>query len=231
VSIAFRREQPHTWLVDRQENPRLLPSNEAISSRRPRWDCGAQPPTIRPFRQTVGPALPFRSKTHVQDQRGTVFEVRPMIDLEGVLKLVQPGEVGQFRLVLRSWPGVTHIDDPLRAYAIDSQGRVAWGPRPNLIRLIVIDGWKGQPPDPRLLEPISGPIIARPVEPRWKLWVPKDLREPIDVAFAEMLKKRGPIQITFEDASKTPVTQGFLFIYLGGVRSAASGWRERMAQP
>lgn len=89
------------------------------------------------------------------------------------------GGVHQFRTSLSRWPGPFHADEPLRAYVIDSyKNRPTWGPAPPIFRMLLVNGWRPSGASPESLEPAPGPIRPKPVEPRWKVWKPKDFRKP-----------------------------------------------------
>jgi hypothetical protein len=94
--------------------------------------------------------------------------------------VVMPGQVEQFRVFLSGWPGPIHADEPLRSYVVDSHDRVSWGPAAPVLRVFLNEGWK--PPDdtdPAVLSPLpNAPLRPDPVEPRWKVWKPKEFRKP-----------------------------------------------------
>jgi hypothetical protein len=94
--------------------------------------------------------------------------------------VVMPGHVGQFYASLSKWPGPIYADEPLRSYVVDSNDHLIWGPAAPVLRVLLNDGWK--PPadtDPDLLLALPGaPLRPEPVEPRWKVWKPKELRKP-----------------------------------------------------
>jgi hypothetical protein len=88
------------------------------------------------------------------------------------------GGVRRFRTPLNEWPSPIHADVPLRAYVIDSYAnRPTWGPAPPILRMLLNNGWQPTGAPPGALDP-AGPIRPQRVEPRWKLWKPKDLRNP-----------------------------------------------------
>ena len=87
------------------------------------------------------------------------------------------GGVVRFRKPIVGWPGLLAIDEPVRPRVDDAHGRTTWGPPVQLMRRIVSIGWQPPPDtDPQLLEPASGRVIAKAVEPRWKIWKPSSLR-------------------------------------------------------
>jgi hypothetical protein len=89
------------------------------------------------------------------------------------------GGVHQFRVSLKGWPGPFHADEPLRAYVIDShRNKATWGPAQPILRMLLRNGWKPGDAAPENLDPAPGPIRPKPVESRWKLWKPKELRRP-----------------------------------------------------
>ena len=90
------------------------------------------------------------------------------------------GGVHRFRTPLSEWPGPFHADDPLRAYVIDShRNEPTWGPAPPILRMLLNYGWHPAGASPDVLEPApNAPVRPKPVEPRWKLWRPKELRKP-----------------------------------------------------
>ena len=74
-----------------------------------------------------------------------------------------------------------HADYPLRPYAEDGRGRRYWAPAVPIVRLVVGPNppLDGQPDDLRaLFEPLDHLLHPEQVEPRWKLWKPKDQRKP-----------------------------------------------------
>jgi hypothetical protein len=92
--------------------------------------------------------------------------------------VVMPGQVAQFRVSLTRWPGPIHADEPLRAYVVDSHDRLTWGGTAPL-RVFLNEGWRPEEATPDVLKPLPGaPIRPTAVEPRWKLWKPKELRRP-----------------------------------------------------
>lgn len=97
----------------------------------------------------------------------------------GALATVAPGGVARFRRSVAEWPGMIHLDTPVRPYVVDSHGRTTWGEALPMMRLLVHTGWRPQGTvDPRLLESSGNPVTPSPVEPRWKLWKPRSLRKP-----------------------------------------------------
>jgi hypothetical protein len=143
----------------------------------------------------------------VQGNSGAPFSLEPRITLPGTPRVIAAGEFAEFDKPLSEWPGITHIDDPLRAYAVDSHGRTSWGSAIQLLRLLVLQGWKpSKIIDPGLLEHSQGPKMTRPVEPRWKFWVDKSLRTSTDASLEALAKNQGPpkVHATFgEDGEAT----------------------------
>jgi hypothetical protein len=75
-----------------------------------------------------------------------------------------------------------HADQPLRVYASDARGRKVWGEAAPVVRMLVGQNPPLQPTDPeslrRLLEPTPERLLPGAVEPRWKLWKRRELRDP-----------------------------------------------------
>jgi hypothetical protein len=135
---------------------------------------------------------------------GQSVPIRPRIQLDGVPKVLPAGEAARFVRALSKWPGPVYADDPLRAYAVDSHGRTSWGTAVPMLRLLLLGGWEPKGvPDPRLLEPAQGPVYARPVAPRWKLWVASDLRKRTDVSLDVLVRKHeGHVNVTFNEEER-----------------------------
>jgi hypothetical protein len=99
----------------------------------------------------------------------------PIIRLsaEGDARLVQPGEV-----VTYPWAPTTAslfpIDSPLRPYAIDSHGRIAWSRAQPFYRWFYNAGWRPVNDDPGLHS--DRPLYVAPVAPIWQVWKPRALR-------------------------------------------------------
>jgi hypothetical protein len=95
-------------------------------------------------------------------------------------------EAREGRPFVGTCPDVTsygiHADLPLRPYAVDARGRRAWGRALPVVRLLIGPDPPFSDDDPphfrRLLEPSSEPLYPWPVEPRWKLWKRRELRNP-----------------------------------------------------
>lgn len=96
------------------------------------------------------------------------------------VRTVLPGEVMRYRLVLKGWPAdMAFVDDALRPYVVDSHGRRTWGHAERLLARLVDSGhWRPQNVRPELLQRATGPVVASAVEPRWKIWLPTELRRP-----------------------------------------------------
>lgn len=149
------------------------------------------------------------AETTAQAETGPAFTLEPRITLPGTPRVIAAGELAEFEKSLSEWPGIVHADDPLRAYAVDSHGRTSWGSAMPLLRLLVAHGWKpAKISDPRLLEPIPGPKIVKPVEPRWKLWVDKSLRKPTDASLEAWARRMGApkIRATFGETGEGATT-------------------------
>lgn len=138
---------------------------------------GRQPTTVVSAALVVGGDMEIRG-----EGEETPFYTGPIelgVDEGEVPAVVMPGEVSRFCVSLSKWPGLVHADDPLRPYVVDIRNRRTWGPALPFLRVFLKWGW--EPPgvsDPRLLEPApGGPRPTSPVEPRWKLWKPAELRK------------------------------------------------------
>ena len=74
-----------------------------------------------------------------------------------------------------------HVDQPLRLYAVDMRNRRVWGAAFPVHRLMVAANPNPRQfpqMEPRLFEPLATPLLPQKAEPRWKLWVRRDLRNP-----------------------------------------------------
>jgi hypothetical protein len=75
-----------------------------------------------------------------------------------------------------------HADFPLRVYAIDARGRRVWGVAGPVTRWLVGDDPPIHEGDPdglkALVQASPEPLYPERVEPRWKLWKPRELRNP-----------------------------------------------------
>jgi hypothetical protein len=121
------------------------------------------------------------------------FEAQGYIEAAGVpgkrtiplhtgLLAIEPGgaEVFRYDLATRGFPTMLHVDDPLRAYVIDSRRRRTWGGSAPLLRTVVDSGWQApRPPDPMMTGSEWGPIEIEPVYPSWHVWRPLNVRNPI----------------------------------------------------
>jgi hypothetical protein len=124
-----------------------------------------------------------REVTLADDDGVSLATGRPKIDLaSGEVRTVLPGAVMRYRLALTAWPGeFVYVDDALWPYAVDSHGHRTWG-RAEKLMARVVGSW--QPPTttrPELLQRATGPVVALPVEPWWKVWLPRDLRRSTEV--------------------------------------------------
>jgi hypothetical protein len=180
--LSYLRDRPKPFITSHTDQRRGQPPELGLDVA----NRGRQTTTL----MEVGFFVDVQTTVRLADGSPEI-PVRPKITMAGTPGVVAPGEVVQFRKQLVDWPGVVHADDPLRAYAVDSHGCTSWGSAMPLLRLIVQHGWWPRTiADPRLLEPLPGPKIARAVEPRWKLWVPRSLRTPTDVSIVGMINGR-----------------------------------------
>jgi hypothetical protein len=123
--------------------------------------------------------IPCASKYTIETKTGTELQVNMPIRVDaGELKLVQPGGIARYRLIFDGVPALLHVDEPLRAYVVDSHGRTTYGGASPMFRRMMQSGWKPPPEtDPRALEkPEDAPWVPKPVYPRWQLWKPRHLR-------------------------------------------------------
>lgn len=69
-------------------------------------------------------------------------------------------------------------DQPLRLYVRDARGKYVWGRAAPLVRLFMDAGW--EPPEEYAghVGPPTERLVPAKVEPRWKLWVRRELRNP-----------------------------------------------------
>jgi hypothetical protein len=95
---------------------------------------------------------------------------------------LEAGKLGEWVRPLASFPRTFHSYKPLRAYAMDARGRRVWGGAGPVIRMMVGDNPPIESDDPpELMEMFAVPqkrYLPAKVEPRWKLWVRKELRKP-----------------------------------------------------
>lgn len=68
------------------------------------------------------------------------------------------------------------IDDPLRAYAIDSHGRQTWGRAAPHLRWFYDNGWRPLNADTSLAQPSKRPLYTMPIAPVWQVWKPREQR-------------------------------------------------------
>jgi hypothetical protein len=75
-----------------------------------------------------------------------------------------------------------HVDFPLRAFAVDIKGRRIWGDALPIMRMLFGDNPPLAPEDPSdfraLFEPPRPDLLPAQVEPCWKLWKRRELRNP-----------------------------------------------------
>jgi hypothetical protein len=99
------------------------------------------------------------------------------LDVAG-LPAIGPGDP-PIRLTreVRTYPEPIPAALPLRPYALDARDNMAWGAPFALLRDLLELGWDPPAPsDPTLLVIPESPLVAHPVERRWKVWKPKHVR-------------------------------------------------------
>jgi hypothetical protein len=105
------------------------------------------------------------------------FKSRPRLRLGGASHSdLEAGRTRLFTLILTEWPAPwIHADLPLRAYAMDSRGRLLYGPCAPVMRRLLNRGWK--PPVGTSAGVLTPQMFEmEPVYPAWKVWKPKSQR-------------------------------------------------------
>jgi hypothetical protein len=105
----------------------------------------------------------------------------------GEIKLIPPGQVVRYRMMFHAVPTMLHVDEPLRAFVVDSHKRKTWGIAIPMFRRMMASGWVPPPEtDLRLLEPPPEPWLPKPLFKRWQVWKPRHLRtlDPLEKAVA-----------------------------------------------
>jgi hypothetical protein len=100
-------------------------------------------------------------------------------DLKQEPFFLEAGETEHFELGAgHDWLLAVPLDQPLRAYAVDARERKVWGRALPVLRIFLQYGW--QPP-PKWSPQVQSPqerLLPERVEPRWKLWKRRELRNP-----------------------------------------------------
>lgn len=145
---------------------------------------GRQPTTI-----LEAGFMPAASEYTINAPDGSDLPVNMPIRIDdGEVRLVAPGGVVRYRMLFDNVPSMLHVDEPLRAYVVDSNKRTAWGIGIPMFRTMMLSGWRPPPnTDPRSLEPPEQPWEPKPLFRKWQIWKPRHLRalDPIERAVAE----------------------------------------------
>jgi hypothetical protein len=95
---------------------------------------------------------------------------------------LEAGESKRIELVPNIDVWGIHADFPMRVFAVDMRGRRIWGDAARVIRHLVGERPPFGADDPAdfqaLFEPAQPELRPWPVEPRWKLWKRRELRDP-----------------------------------------------------
>jgi hypothetical protein len=95
---------------------------------------------------------------------------------------LEAGESRRFEIVPDIHTFGIHADFPFRAYAVDIRNRRIWGGAGPVMRMLFGDNpplEEGDPEDLKaLFDPPRPDLLPAQVEPRWKLWKKRELRDP-----------------------------------------------------
>jgi hypothetical protein len=93
---------------------------------------------------------------------------------------LEPGETKRFEGAPNIDTFGLHADLPLRAYAVDERRRYVWGDAAPVVRWMVGPNPPLTDEDPdelkALFRPLDEPLHPAQVEPRWKVWKRRELR-------------------------------------------------------
>lgn len=93
---------------------------------------------------------------------------------------LDPGEMHEAVALLPDAPDHGyHVDFPLRAYAIDARGQRVWGGAAPIVRMILGNGPCPSALANHLWDKTAEELRPARVEPRWKLWVKRELRQGV----------------------------------------------------